>query len=323
MKTKNREDDNMRIVFIAGLKEGYECVKSVIEDGWNVIGIFTLSEKFKDRSGYVSFDPLNRYRIPIYKVEDINEKNNIKKIKELNPDVIVVIGWSFIVCDEIVNIPKLGCIGNHPTLLPKHRGNAPIPWAIIMGLTKSGTTWFHFVKDVDAGDIIGQREFEIDFEDTAENVYNKALDATIDLLKEILPKLRYGTALRLAQDHKRANIMPKRQPQDGIIDWNKMQIFQYNGIRGLSHPYPGAFTYLNEDKIYIWRAMFLENNEYEGRSYYTKIGGKILDIVDKGLIVSTGDGAILLTRLQKEGDEELDGCEFAKLYKIKVGTVFG
>ena len=117
--------------------------------------------------------------------------------------------------------------------------------------------------------------------------------------------------------------MPRRQPQDGIIDWNKMPVFQYNWIRGLSHPYPGAFTYLEGDKVYIWKSTFLENNEYDGGSYRAEIGGEVLDIVDEGLIVSTGDGAILLTRVQKEGGKELGGYEFAKQYGIKKRVIFG
>lgn len=313
----------MKIVFIVALKFGYECVKSIIEDGWNVVGVFTLSEKFKDRSGYVPFDGLKKYKIPIFEVDDINQEGNVKKIKDLNPDVIFVIGWSFIVGDKILKIAKLGCIGQHPSLLPKHRGNAPIPWAIIMGLTKSGTTLLYLTDNVDAGDIIGQKEFKIDFNDYAEDVYNKALNATIDLYREVLSKLKNGTAQRVPQDHKRGNIMPRRQPRDGIIDWNKTPIFQYNWIRGLSNPYPGAFTYLNEDKIFIWKAIFLCHNEYDRRSYFSDIGGKVLDIIDKGLIVSTGDGAILLTRLQKEGQEELRGYDFSDRYKLEKGIVFG
>jgi len=319
----------VKIVFIAGLKFGYECVKSVIDGGWDVVGVFTLSEKFKDRSGYVSFDGLKEYNPPIFEVDDINQKENVEKIKNLDPDVIFVVGWSFIVCDEILKIPELGCIGQHPSLLPKHRGNAPIPWSVIIGATRSGTTLLHLIDEVDAGDIVGQKEFKIHFNDYAEDVYDKALNATIELYREVLPHLADGTARRTPQDHKRADIMPRRQPQDGIIDWNKMPIFQYNWIRGLSHPYPGAFTYLGEEKVYIWRAIFLENDEYnysafsKGIKYYSDVRGEVLDIVDKGLIVSTGDGAILLTGLQKDGEEELDGCEFAKQYKIGEGVVFG
>lgn len=313
----------MRIVFIAGLKFGYECVKSVIEDGWNVVGVFALSEKFKDRSGYIPFDGLKKYKAPIFKVDDINQKENVEKIKDLNPDVIFVIGWSFIVGDEILKIPKLGCIGQHPSLLPKHRGNAPIPWAIIMGLTKSGTTLLHLIDEVDAGDIVGQKEFKIDFKDYAEDVYDKALNATIELYKEVLPQLKDGTAQRTPQDHEKADIMPRRRPQEGLIDWDKMPVAQYNWIRGLSHPYPGAFTYLDKDKVYVWKAIFLENNEYGGKSYYSEIGGKILDIIPDGLILSTGDGAILLTMVQKEGGEKSEGHGFAKKYNLRKGAIFG
>ena len=317
------EEDNIKIVFIAGLKFGCECVKSVMEDGWNVVGVFALSEKFEDRSGYVPFDGLKKYKVPIFKVNDINQKENVEKIKDLNPDVIFVIGWSFIVGDEILKIPKLGCIGQHPSLLPKHRGNAPIPWAIIMGLTKSGTTLLHLIDEVDAGDIVGQKEFKIDFKDYAEDVYDKALNATIELYKEVLPQLKDGTVQRTPQDPEKADIMPRRRPQEGLIDWDKMPVAQYNWIRGLSHPYPGAFTYLDKDKVYVWKAIFLENNEYGGKSYYSEIGGKILDIIPDGLILSTGDGAILLTMVQKEGGEELEGHWFAKKYNLRKGAIFG
>lgn len=315
----------MKIIFIAGLNFGYKCVKALIENNVTIDAVFTLSSKYKDRSGFVSFNGIKQCGVPVYEVDNINDVENIKVIKRLNPDVIFVAGWSFLVGKKILSIPRLGCIGQHPSLLPKHRGNAPIPWAIIMGLTKTGTTLFHLTDDADAGDIVAQKEIGIGFDDTAETVYEKATQSTIELYLDVITKLERGNAPRTPQDSKKANIMPRRTPQDGIIDWNKMTISLYNWIRGLSHPYPGAFTFLNDFKIYVWNAKYLKNNEYDGKIYnYNCIEppGKILEVVAEGLIVATGDGAILLTELQKEGEKILKLSDSLKLKSIENGMIF-
>lgn len=315
----------MKIIFIAGLNFGYKCIKNLIENNVTIDAVFTLSSKYKDRSGFVSFDGIKQCGVPVYEVENINDVENIKVIKRLNPDVIFVAGWSFLVGKEILSIPRLGCIGQHPSLLPKHRGNAPIPWAIIMGLTKTGTTLFHLTDDADAGDIVAQKEIGIGFDDTAETVYEKVTQSTIELYLDVITKLKHGNALRIPQDSRKANIMSRRTPQDGIIDWNKMTISLYNWIRGLSHPYPGAFTFLNDVKIYVWNAKYLKNNKYNGEIYNLnciKQPGEILEIVAEGLIIATGDGAILLTELQKEGENILKLSNSVKLKYIENGMIF-
>jgi len=129
------------------------CEHNVVIDA-----VFTLSNKYKNRSGYISFGNIKKYGVPVYEVDNINDAENVERIKQLNPDVIFVAGWSFLIGKGILSMPKLGCIGQHPSLLPKHRGNAPIPWAILMGLTKTGTTLFYLSDNVDSGILWGKRK---------------------------------------------------------------------------------------------------------------------------------------------------------------------
>ena len=295
----------LNIVYVSGVKLGYECAEKILDNGYGIKRIFCLGDEFKERSGYVDFSPLcEKHKIPLTKTADINLPENVALIQNERPDVIFVIGWSQIIGEDILKIPKIGIIGHHPTLLPKHRGNAPIPWTLINGLTKSGITFFFLEKKIDDGDILIQKEFDVDFEDNATTVYQKMILSSIKSLEILLPQLGTGEFNRIKQDHRRASIWKKRSPDDGIIDWNSMTIYIYNWIRGLTHPYPGAFTYLDNKKIFIWTARISSLN-IKGQP------GKIKFHDDKVLIF-TGDGAIQVDCLQVEGELEMDANTFIK-----------
>lgn len=305
----------MRIVFFSQVEFGKRVIEEVIENNWNVGCVFI--REIPDSSGFVSFDDL---AVPVYKVDDINDRTSIEKLKELNPDVIFVIGWNQMVSDEVISIPNLACLGHHPSLLPKHKGRAPIPWSLIHGLTKSGVTFFHLVGEVDAGDIFAQKEYDISINDDAYSVYNKGIDATIDLiLNSVLPQLKKGKIIKAPQDHKRASHWHGRKPEDGIIDWDMGTTQLYNWIRGLTHPYPGAFTYvpqLEDEKLIIWGAKLIDK-KIEGEA------GKIIKITEKGMIVGTGNGCLLITNVQLEGDKETNSYEFTKKYNLHQGVFLG
>ncbi|HID72718.1 TPA: hypothetical protein EYP38_02140, partial [Candidatus Micrarchaeota archaeon] len=180
----------MRIVFISGVEFGLRCLEPIVGNGTDIAAIFSLDGR-EDRSGYVDFSGFGeKHGIPVHKLKEFKELNsseNVKKIKELNPDLVLVIGWSGLIGEDILAIPPKGTLGHHPTMLPKHRGNAPIPWTLINGLSRSGVTLFYLEKEMDTGDIAGQREFEITLDDDASTVYAKAIDATAQLLLDVLP----------------------------------------------------------------------------------------------------------------------------------------
>ena len=205
----------------------------------------------------------------------------------------------------------------HPTLLPKHRGRAPLPWAIIYGLKKTGVTMFHIDLEADNGDIIGQEEVPIDIKDDAMSLYKKTLDAHVSLMRRYFPLLAQKKAPRIKQDESRASFWPKRVPGDGIVDWNTGATHLYDWVRALSDPYPGAFTFYGDKKIILWKAVVAEANNSGG------VPGTILGVDSGGLLVLTGEGALRLTCIEPEGEKRLTGTQIRESSLFDKGGILG
>ena len=247
----------MKIVYIGSVEIGYTILESVYDSGFSVNTVFTLEFEKKDQtSGFVDFEPLalkNNSRL--IRVSNLNTPEYIQSIKAINPDLIIVCGWQRLVCGEILEIPKLGTIGFHSSLLPKYRGRAPVNWAIMSGEKESGITMFYLTEEADTGDIIAQKAFPILLNDDCDTVYKKSARAGAELISEFLPKISAGCAPRTHNPSKSYPAYPKRTPADGEIDFQRSAIDVYNFIRALTKPYPGAFTYLPDGaKIVIWKA---------------------------------------------------------------------
>jgi len=308
----------MRILFVGGVEMGRACAEKLLLDKFGIAGIFCLPQSQSHRSGYADFSPLGKkYGVPVFKYDDINHAEAVEKIRQLAPDVIVLIGWSGIIGEEILAIPKRGVLGHHPTLLPRHRGNAPIPWTLINGLSRSGVTLFFLEKEIDKGDIAGQKEFSITLEDDAASVYAKATKATIELLPKVLRDMEAGKLVRIPQDPRKASRWGKRKPEDGIIDWNCMAVYLHNWVRGLTHPYPGAFTFHSGKKLFIWKAKITPS-----KSAGNAAPGTVLES-GKKLVVKCGDGALEILKLQPEGGKETGASSSAASLGLKKGDLLG
>ena len=315
----------MKIVMIGAVEEGWIVFNEVLkhsEYNNDVTAIITIDEEDTSKiSGFRSFDGLAAtYNKPFYKIKHIRTPEAYELIISLEPDLIMVMGWSQLVGDDVLSLPKYGCIGLHTTLLPRHRGRAPVPWAIIKNLGKSGNTLFYFTPGVDNGDIIAQKHFYITLDDTAQTVCDKATQAGVDLVMENLPRIKNGTAPRIKQDESISDHWPKRRPKDGLINWENRALEVHNLIRAVTHPYPGAFTFLNGKKILVWESHLLGSDELG----FDIIPGKILDkaIYENGFIVGTGSGAVLISKVQTEGDEEMSGMDFMNKFSIETGLTF-
>lgn len=292
---------NKKIVFIGGVKASWYSLKAMC--GIRAIPkiVFCYDKSLEHRAGYSSFYDLKRkYKFSIIKTNDINKKENIKKIRKINPDIIFAIGWSQMLKKEILDIPKFGCVGIHPAKLPQGRGRAPIPWTLIKGLKKSAVTMFYLDEREDAGPIIMQREFKIEIKDNAETLYEKVQNIHVELIREAVPKLLKGKIKGRIQNGKKASYWKKRNPEDGRIDWNKSSSEIYNWIRGLTHPYPGAFTFYNGHKVYVWKSRLLKN------SINVDVPGKITGKTKDGIIVSAKKGILVLNLVQFEGKKEIN-----------------
>lgn len=316
----------MKTLFIGVISISWHSLKALLECEANVVGIFTADKQgMLKKTGmhpdyFSKFNDLAlEYKVPLYELSHVNAPLDIEQIKRLEPDIIFCIGWPQIVRKEILQIPLYGCIGMHPTLLPKRRGGAPINWCLIDGLNKSGVTLFYLEEGLDSGDIIAQKEFEITFEDNAKTILNKVTDITVELIKEYYPLLEQGKAPRIPQDDTKATYTKRRRPEDGIIDWSRTSLSNYNWIRALTLPFPGAFTLWEGRKVIIWESELLEGY----RLRFNAKPGEILDTFDKrGVIVASGDSCILIKTVEVQG-QRMSGDEFVKRVGITTGTILG
>lgn len=253
----------MKIVFFGATELGYKCCRLIIENKLaEVCGIFTIpkdfnisySEKPVSNVNFADFRDFEKeFGIP---VKDVTGKMNeyTSDIAALKPDLILVIGWYYMVPKQIRELAPLGCAGMHASLLPRYRGGAPLVWAMINGETKTGLSFFYLDEGTDTGDIIAQEEIEINRDDHIKDILEKVTDAALKIIKKYVPLLANGNAPKLKQNENDATYVPQRKPEDGEIDWTRSAEEIYNFIRAQSKPYPGAFTIINGKKIKIWNA---------------------------------------------------------------------
>jgi len=289
----------MNIAFVSGVKFGLDLLSDILDKGWKVSVIFSYDDnKRKLYSDYESFDDIaKKHDIKHFKVNNINDDENILQLQKICPDIILVMGWSQILKKDILSIPHLGVIGSHPTILPKYRGRAPIPWTILKGLKESGLTFFYMKEGVDDGDILSQRRFEITNDDDATNVYRKITELGKIMLSENLSLLQNNTAKRIKQDESQfVEYWNKRTPEDGKIDWSKPAEEIQKLVRASTHPYPGAFSFFDKSKIKIWKAKYLDDDVSDM--------GKIIEINKEGVRIATGKGSIILQMISIEDNED-------------------
>ena len=244
----------MKIVWLSANLFGYELLKEAVKvKNANIVGIITHDEKSKMKVyDKIELKKWYEFNIPIFKLKDIN--SSLKIFKKLGPDIIIMAGWRQIINKNILNFPKKGFIGFHPTLLPKGRGSAPIINTIIEGYNNSGVTMYYVNDILDGGDIIAQKKFKVGEEDYSKDVYRKVIKSGKYLIKKYLPKLIFNNAPRIIQNKKKITYFKKRNLKDNEIDLKDSAEKIYKKIRALSSPYDGAFVRLNKKKLIIWKA---------------------------------------------------------------------
>jgi methionyl-tRNA formyltransferase len=293
----------MRIVFIGAVQFSRHCLQEVLTNSGRVVAVFTLPrERAKFNADYADLSPVAaQYNVPVYLTKNINDPDNIEALRSLRPDVIFVFGWSQLISKPILDIPRLGCIGTHPALLPKNRGRHPLIWTLVEGLSESGLTFFYIDEGADSGDILWQRSFEIALEDDASTLYEKIKVLASQALREFLPQLHQGTIPRIPQDHSQATYWRKRTEKDGEIQWDAPTMTIYNLIRALTHPYVGAHTYLAGEKTLIWKAKL--PSDPTSPDALALQPGIVFAQINQGFRVRTGDGHLIILDYGAAGDK--------------------
>src|SRR3954469_8424096 len=276
----------MRLAWVSFDVMGRDCLAAAAQAGAEVVAVVTLPGPIEpDRSGQCSFDEIAaELGARLIETADVNSPETIAALRAVEPEMIFIVGWSQLVLDEFIGLPEHGVFGMHPTLLPKHRGRAAIPWAILNGLAKTGVTLFEISDGTaDSGAIVGQVEVPIARDETAETLYAKVTEAHLELVRRCVPELLDGSAPRIAQDTRRASAWPKRTPLDGIVDWQTRAPYLYDWVRAQTRPYPGAFTWLGDEKVVIWRASPLAL-EHDVRA------GTVVEERPEGPVIACGEG---------------------------------
>lgn len=295
----------MKIVFVGAVDFSRHCLQQVLDCDGNVVAVLTLA---REDAGFHSdcanlSDVAMQHGVTVHRIKKINDPKSIELIRSLKPDVIFVFGWSQLISKRILDIPPLGCIGTHPALLPRNRGRHPIVWALVEGLIESGLTFFYVDEGTDSGDILWQKSFPITLEDDAGSLYEKIKVLASEAIREFLPQLERGTARRIPQDHSQATYWRKRSEKDGEIHWIGSTMKIYNLIRALARPYVGAHTYINNQKMLIWRARIPQKPLPPVAMDVQP--GIIFARIDVGFDVRTGDGYLTVLEYEPSGKGSL------------------
>ena len=301
----------VRIAFIGCVAEGRRSLETLLDIGERVDAIFTLDpEGARQVSGAVPWEDLaEQHGIPLHSVRNINDSGPVETIRRLEPDLVFCVGWTQLLRRPILETPSIGCIGFHASLLPRYRGRAPVNWAIINGEQETGNTMILLDEGVDTGDIVAQRRFPIEDDDTCATIYEKVARSEEEMLREVMPIIHQGRMPRKLQDHSKATVMARRRPEDGLIDWKRTRRELHDWIRALTHPYPGAFTRLRGKRVWVWKA---SPGPARGNADSDLLPGWWrLDGAPPTLFVSTSDGDLRIERVQVEGEREMYGLDFA------------
>ncbi|NDY45115.1 bifunctional UDP-4-amino-4-deoxy-L-arabinose formyltransferase/UDP-glucuronic acid oxidase ArnA [Serratia marcescens] len=294
----------MKAIVFAYHDIGCAGLKALTEAGYDVQAVFTHTDDPGENNFFSSVARLGaELDLPVYAPEDVNHPLWVDRIRELQPDVIFSFYYRHMLSDEILSLAPLGGFNLHGSLLPRYRGRAPVNWALVNGETETGATLHKMVKRPDAGDIVGQQKVAITDNDTALTLHKKVLEAAQAVLKEQLPKLKNGTATFTKQDESQASYFGRRTAADGEILWHKSAKEINNLVRAVTEPYPGAFSYLGQRKLIVWRSRVLDTQ-------HDKQPGTVLSTAP--LVIACGEGALEIVAGQNESGLYVQGSRLAQ-----------
>ncbi|WP_020401545.1 methionyl-tRNA formyltransferase [Gracilimonas tropica] len=301
----------MKILFVSFHREGVETLKFLKKnDNVELVGCLSLTvSSSMNKSGTYNYKNLcEELSVKYFECNHINDQVTKALIKDLEPDVLMVIGWGQILDQEVLDIPKIGTIGAHASLLPKYRGSAPINWALINGIDKTGNTLMWLDKGIDSGKIIDQKTFEINNYDSCETLYLKVAKSNKEMVESKLAEIQKNGRIGQEQEHDDSDLLPRRRPDDGKINFNTNPEVLYNFIRALTKPYPGAYFVFDNQKFVVWKASFSPNTDLNVVSEKEFSIGDIIEHTYSfteelcGIRVKLESGSIVFHELEKNED---------------------
>lgn len=310
---------DLRIVFMGTPDFAVPALRRLVEKKYPIVAVVTQPDRPKGRKRELQPPPVKvvaeEYGIPVVQPEKVRNPEDLAKVLELKPDLIITAAFGQILPKELLDAPKYGCINLHASILPKYRGGAPIHHAIMNGETETGVTLMYMVEALDAGDMIAKKTIPIETTDHVGTMFDKLADVAADLIEESLPAFLAGELEAIPQNHEEATFSPNIKREDEQINWSRSARDLYNQVRGL-HPWPVAFTTWKGQPFKVWWSEIA--NELSDAE-----PGTVLRVEENGIAVQTGDGVLLLMDIQPAGKKRLPVAEFVRGRQMQVGERLG
>lgn len=307
----------MRVLFMGTPEFAAVSLKKIMEIH-DVAAVFTQPDKVNQRGNKIKYSPVKQLaldnNIEVFQPVSVRKEEVIEKIKEINPEIIVVVAYGKILPNELIAIPKYGTINVHASLLPKYRGAAPIHAAIINGEKETGVTIMDIAEELDAGDMILKKSTPISEEDNLETVHDRLAEIGADAVIEAMEQLFKGNAVKTVQNHSEATFVKPIKKDECKINWKNSSEEIFNMVRGMN-PFPAAFTTLNEKILKVYEVEKVDKE-------YNCEPGEVAELLkESGAVIKTGKGAVILKKVKPENKSIISGKDMINGNYIKAGDL--
>lgn len=304
----------MRIVFMGTPEFAVPCLRILADNGYDIVGVYTQPDRPKGRGNKMTASPVKeealKLGIPVFQPEKIR-KESVEELKALKPDLCVTAAFGQILSQELLDIPKLGNINVHASLLPKHRGSAPIAWAIMEGDREVGVTTMYMDAGIDTGDMLLKKTTEPGESETCGELTERLSGMGAELLLETVRQLEEGTLKREPQDHEKMTYDPMLHKGMGIVDWTQTADRVRGQINGLV-PWPCASVPMDGGRLKLLRAAKADGNG--------KPGEILIADPKQGLVVACGSGAVRILEVQAPGGKKMRTEDYLRGHGMMPGT---
>ena len=303
----------MRVVFMGTPDIAATCLKQILADGFDVVGVYTQPDRPKNRGMKLAFSPVKEvaltHGLPVFQPENFREDETVEQLRQLQPDVVAVVAYGRILPQRVLDIPSLGCINIHASVLPSYRGSAPYQWAVLDGLKETGVTAMYLCREMDAGDMIDVAKTPIGENETAGELLDRLAVLGAELLSKTLTSIQNGTASATPQDSALATYAPMLDKSMCPIDWNKTAQQIHNHVRGMN-PWPVATTELGGNRFKIYQTVIVDENT-------DAAPGSVIALTKTGLKMACGEGVIEIRQLQAEGGKRMAAPDYFRGHPLE------
>ena len=304
----------MRVVFMGTPDIAATCLKKIIADGFEVVGVYTQPDRPKNRGHKLAASPVKEValanNLPVFQPENFKDPETVEQLRQLQPDVCAVVAYGQLLPQSVLDVPGRGCINIHASVLPQYRGSAPYQWAVLDGLKETGVTAMYLIKKMDAGDIIEIAKTPIGPDETAGELLDRLAVLGADLLSKTLSRFADGEVVGTPQNEDQVTYAPMLDKSMCPIDWTKTAQQVHDKVRGL-HPWPVATAELGGKRFKIHATAIVEGSGTPGQ---------ILGLTKTGLRIACGEGAVEIRSLQAEGGKRMAAPDYFRGHPLE-GTL--